>query len=277
MSRPRTYLLDEEYFNKPLNDNGAYLLGLILSDGSYSIKGGGSFSYACVRKDIELINFIKKEFNSNHPIKNFPHIKETGKYIRYSFNNKKLINSLVKNFNLPAGNKSQNNLFIPKQIPDKLLHHFLRGIFDGDGSIWRAKGDSWQIAFCGGKNFLEQIKKILEKETDVKFRLRYRYSKENLNSCSIETKGTFKVNSIYEYLYKDACFSLKRKEEKFKQCKIEAEKSFKRLLKFNGKEKEIEKLYKEGIKQCKISKLLDIGYSTVRGCVQRLRKLQKII
>lgn len=266
MARPKIYLINSQYFEEELNEHKAYLLGLIYSDGHLSYKHG-AFQYNCSSSDIELLEFIRAEFNSSHPIK-FYKIKNR-EYARYSFRNKSLVHSIILKFNMPLENKSQNNLIFPNEIPDNLICHFLRGISDGDGSIWRGKNDTFSYAFTGGENFMNQIKEIILEKTGVKMKLRYRYSKENCNSCSIETKGSINVSKIGNFLYNNSTIFLLRKKIRFDECNELAMKRFK----YNGNNEKIQALYLNGTKQIDIAKLLNANYSSVRSVVQHFRKM----
>lgn len=276
MSRPKIYQINENYFTNNINENQAYLLGLIVSDGSISYKYG-RFQYVCKSDDIELVNFIRNELNSGHPIKFFREKYHGDRYIRYYFANKKLINSLIDKFDIPKENHSCNNLKIPNNIPHNMINHFLRGVFDGDGSIWRPKNDSWCFAYTGGENFLLEIGEILKKECNIHYRLSFRYSKENKKSCSISTKGTLQLKRIYDFLYKDATIYLKRKHDLFKQSNEMAKIQIQKTFKTNGMEDEIRKLYISGMTQKNISKQLNLIHSSVRCCVQRLRRNKIVV
>jgi intein/homing endonuclease len=267
MGRPKTYSINEQYFRQNIDERQAYLLGLILSDGHLNYKRG-RFQYTCRKDDIELIEFIKKTLKSTHPIK----IKKN--YAHYSISNIKLVQYLINNFNLPHSNKSINNLLIPKNIPANMISHFLRGVFDGDGSIWY--GDTYRAGYTGGEIFLKEIQSILAKD-GINSDFKYRYSKNNKNSCQITINGTFNVNKFKNLLYNDATFFLKRKKEKFDLCTNRADRLKNYYFKYNGMEEKIKQLYLDGNTQSKIAKQLGLVYSSVRACIQRLRQKSLII
>lgn len=49
-----------------------------------------------------------------------------------------------------------------KQVPDKLIHHFMRGYFDGDGCICFGQGQL-RFSVIGTKDFLLEYEKIILK------------------------------------------------------------------------------------------------------------------
>lgn len=264
MSRPQKYKIDNDYFSSSMTANKAYLLGLIFSDGSIS-KKYGRFSYICSKKDSQIIDIIKYELGSTHPTR-----KINNDYIGFCISNKKIVDDLIRNFSLPEENKSLNNLHVP-DLPNRYMSHFIRGIFDGDGSIW-TDGSSYSYAFTGSKDFLLQIAKIVKNSTGVNMKLRYRHGENNPRSCSIEIKGNKYAAALYNYMYRGGEF-LTRKHDKFLQA-IELDKTAKLKYKyFRDREYAILNLYNNGMKQYEIAKLLKCPGTSVRGIVQKNRRL----
>jgi len=271
--RPKTYDINEEYFNNPLTNIGAYFLGLIISDGHLNYKRG-VFQYACKIDDVELIRFIKSELHSTHPIKEYKIKKKW--YVRYNITNKKLVSSLIEKYNLPHSNKSENNVDIPN-ISEGLISHFLRGLFDGDGSIWKSKNESsYAMSYTGGEKMMLSIQNILN-TFNIKSRISYKYGLQNKNSCNIGFNGNLKVSKFLDFLYKDADFYLKRKHDRYVECKKLANEFINHTFDLNGNSEKIKIMYSEGLSQKNISKKLGLVYSSVRCCVQRLRKNKEII
>jgi hypothetical protein len=272
MARPKKYKIDEEYFNSNISERESYLLGLILSDGHLNYKKG-MFGYICSVKDIEIIKFIKKELKSTHPIKKV--ISNGTEYARYSITNKAIVQSVINKYSLPHSNKSQNNIDIPNNLPTICISHFLRGFFDGDGSIW-FDGKTYRASFTGGEKMMKSIRIVLS-DLKIPSYISYRYSIKNKNSCNLVINGTFNVDKFGEFLYKNSFCCLERKYKKFKSCSCKAEYSRKRLFSLNGNEEKIQQLYNSGVSQIQISRELALVESSVKGCVQRLRRKNKII
>ena len=264
MARPKKYKINEEYFNHPLSKRGAYFLGLILSDGHLDYNRG-YFQYAIAAQDVSILEFIREELQSTHPIKKFRNV-----YLRYSITNKKLVRSIVNKYSLPHSNKSMNNIDIPTQLTNELIPHFLRGFFDGDGSIWFG-GGTYRAAYTGGETMMKSIQSILEK-IGVPSYFSYRYSDKNKNSCNVSINGTMNVKRFGVYLYKDATCFLTRKYKKFMECNEQAQRATMRSFALSGNENKVKQLYINGMSQAEISKNLGLIPSSVRCCVQRLRR-----
>jgi intein/homing endonuclease len=267
MGRPKIYKINENYFDVPLNERGAYLLGLIMSDGHLDYNRG-RFEYSCSEKDISLLEFIKDELQSTHPI---GRITTNGvSYSRYFITNKKLVHSIINGYSLPHSNKSMNNIVISSQLDTCNISHFLRGFFDGDGSIWFG-GGTYRAAYTGGENMMKSIQSILT-TLNIPSYFSYRHSSDNKNSCNISINGTLHTQKFGEYLYKNSTCFLKRKRDKFIKCNKQSEHVKKRSFSLSGNEDKTRELYLSGMTQAKIARTLNLVPSSVRCCIQRLRR-----
>jgi hypothetical protein len=269
MGRPKLYTINESYFNKIDNANKAYILGLLYSDGHV---GNGGFALWFAEKDKELLLFIKKELNLGHPIKQ-RNVKGS-LYAGFNISNIKIYNQLSKKYKIPS-NKSKNNLDFPNYIEEIMIPHFIRGYFDGDGSIWVAGKSDFKSAFCGGKNYLEHLSIIL-KENNISSSLRYRYGQDNHNSCSLDISGSVNIGKLYHYMYNDADLFLKRKHELMFQAAQAGERHKKRMLDSNGKGDEIIRLYKDGLNAKAIHERLNVPHSTVRNYINRKKRRNEL-
>ena len=272
MGRPKTYQINENYFDAILTERGAYLLGLIMSDGHLNYDRG-RFEYCCSARDISLIGFIRDEIKSTHPIKEV--IINNTTYVRYGISNKRLVRNIIDKYSLPHSNKSKNNIDIPRQLPDNLVSHFLRGFFDGDGSIWFG-GGTYRASYTGGEKMVKSIQSVLDK-IGVPSYFSYRYSEKNKNSCSISINGTLNVERLGIYLYKGATCFLERKRRRFMECNAQAEYVNARSFRLSGNENKTKELYMTGVSQAEIAKNLGLPPSSVRCCVQRLRRQNQLV
>lgn len=198
------YNVDEDFFSIIDTEEKAYWLGLLFADGHISKKD----KVMLCMKDLDIIEKFKKSLNSNHPIKydsyNNPYINIGCKQIcndlrRIGFNNQK---SYDVDFNKILS-------FIPKE----LLHHFVRGMFDGDGSIKiyeypYLNKPQYHFGYTGLKNVCEFIQTFLGFNNKLVQEGKFTYT------C--KTRDLEKIKEIYKILYKDAHIYLDRKYETFK-------------------------------------------------------------
>lgn len=116
--------INENFFAK-WSPEMAYVLGLIITDGCISKTGTVSL---CLN-DRDLIEQVKKVMGSEHKITISKHQK--GLY-SFHFAREKLVEDLHKFGIFPR--KSLTVRF--PDIPQDFLTHFIRGVFDGDGSVF---------------------------------------------------------------------------------------------------------------------------------------------
>lgn len=129
--------------------------------------------------------------------------------------NKELFTDIVSKGCVP--NKSKVLVF-PNQniVPKDLLHHFIRGYFDGDGSITAGLNQKGHkrilIGVVGTESFLSSIRHVLSLDNT---KYLYKYKDKDIHELKIG--GTNVVKNIYDFLYKDATVFLERKYIKFKE------------------------------------------------------------
>lgn len=179
----------------------AYWLGFLYADGYISTKN--EIRINLKKEDEEhLRKFLRAIQATNHTIKYS--IKKDGNKIYEqaycSIRDTKMVRDLADKGCI---NKKSLVLSFPTtdKLPISLYSHFIRGYFDGDGSInWtqcgRAKTPNYRISFVGTKDILIHIRDILRK-----------------NNLSLENKGNYyclsicgnkQLERILAYLYKDS-------------------------------------------------------------------------
>ena len=147
---PQDYFeINENFFSK-WTHKMAYVLGLIMTDGCVSKHGSVSL---CIN-DKDLLETVKTALGSNHPIR---HSKYQARLYTLVFAREKLIDDLNK---LGVFSKKSHNIGFP-DVPDVYLVDFIRGIFDGDGSVFfekRSPNFPLKSSFISGsKGFIETI------------------------------------------------------------------------------------------------------------------------
>jgi len=272
MGRPRTYNLNENYFNIIDNSEKAYILGFIYADGCVY---GNYLTIGLSNKDIEILEHIKKCLEYGGKIYNRCDKKTNKSYSILSICSKNIVNSLI---DLGV---VRNKTYISKELPmydKKFEWAFLRGFFDGDGSIYinmrkdRAQTIEYTICFSGNLSVLTQLKNILYEYNISSSNIRNRHDTEE--SCMLEIRGSINIEKMFTLMYDDGFF-LKRKKELFDNFNIMLTTLTKRRLSDDTKN-EILRLYNLKIRQSEIANILNLPKSSVRGAIQRLKKYGKI-
>lgn len=144
----------------------AYVLGFLYADGDItdSVKSSRTQYIKFSSKDKDVIEKIKFILEAEHPIHCRPPritLHRDGKFYKSSelfylrIGSRRMFSDLRKIGLTP--NKSKVLRF-PNTIPDKYLNGFIRGYFDGDGSIVFNRKRWIRVVFTsGGKDFLEQL------------------------------------------------------------------------------------------------------------------------
>lgn len=190
----------------------AYVLGLLFTDGCVSKTKGGSYSVSLSLIDKDLLEKVRDVMGSKHPIKSY---KPQRKVYHFGFAREKLMNDLL-GLGL-VKNKSLTVKF--PSVPNDYLRDFIRGVFDGDGSIYldlRSKYEKIRTTFTSSsKDF---IYKLEERLRFLGMPKRKVYQQKTKNSISYTLKyGHRHSMKLFSILYKDVAKNmyLNRKYNKF--------------------------------------------------------------
>lgn len=206
------YPRNEFYFNKIDTPEKAYWLGFLYADGC---THNGSSEVSIQLTDKEHIEKFKQAIGAiNHKIVEIHDTRwENAKTLyMFSIKDKQLHADLCKWGCVP------NKTFLINKIPNiprDYVSHFLRGYFDGDGSLHYLKStNNFRISFtCGSVEFLEDIQKELGTSLSIR-------NEKGTNSNYLQISGRHQVERILNYLYKDSAEStrLDRKYDLYLQC-----------------------------------------------------------
>ncbi len=208
------YSFDESYFENVDTPEKAYWLGFIAADGCIAKgKTGGSYRLRmCVEgKDVQHLEKFKRAINSDHKLYCY---KKRNSY-ELSIFSKKVFLDLIK-YNITP--KKSLTLEYPSNLPRELDRHFIRGYFDGDGTVFLHKskyGSELCVGFCSGSfKFLVSLLDILKIKGNISPRCKIRPM--NGSYCfNIYSQDGLKW--IFDFFYKSVLsdFYLDRKYSKF--------------------------------------------------------------
>ena len=201
------YEINEDFFHN-WSKEMAYILGLILTDGNISDDNN---QVKITIKDVELLEKIRTKLESNHKIK---YLKAYGTY-QFGFARKKMSDRL---FELGITSNKSLKVKFP-EVPDEFLSHFIRGVFDGDGSVFyepRSRTYPLRVSFTSGsKAFMTILEGKLHLHAGLSKRNIYeRLQKRMSYYIRYSHKDSLK---FFDYIYADADESmwLERKHRKF--------------------------------------------------------------
>lgn len=200
---PKSKINKEDFFDNIDNEKKAYYLGWIMADGNISITNGQySLKFNISYNDKELIDNFLLDIES----RNKASIKDVGdkKYYYVSLTSVHMIKSLIKHGVIP---KKSGKEVVPN-IDEDLMHHFVRGYFDGDGitDIQKYKRSGFIAPYevlkyfdnIVGINKPNLIRKAKTEKVDMFYIL---YGKKD-------------SKILFDYLYKDSTIFLARKHNR---------------------------------------------------------------
>ena len=228
-----------------------YVLGFLYADGDIIDAVSSRTQYIKFSsKDKEILEKIRVVLGSEHPIHLRPpqisqdkygHIYRSSKSFYLRIGSREVFFDLIKLGLIP--NKSKVIKF--PSIPFRFLGHFLRGYFDGDGTIYleQRKGVKQKLIFkrantifcSGSETFVKSLSNVLSKVLNVRKAKVYRGNREF--RIMYFTKESVKM---FKFMYKNSTgLFLKRKFN-----------NFKRLFNIRPKwlDKEVIKLLSENVK-----------------------------
>jgi len=195
----------------------AYILGFIVADGCLVEHKNGYNALNITNKNRKILDAILKILSSTHKIS----VKSRGgtpnlKYFQIQIRDQSIYADLLKLGLTPRKSKT---IEMPK-VPAKFFDTFVRGCFDGDGSVtvWQDPrwNRPWQIrtVFSSGSYiFLIRMQKRLGKEAGLSSGSIQRLAREYELCYSIADS-----TKLYNFMYKDIAKNslyLEQKLQKF--------------------------------------------------------------
>lgn len=96
-----------------------------------------------------------------------------------------------------------------EQVPEHLMHHFVRGYLDGDGCIYSFKSNC-NVSICVSKIMGLTMKKLIKEVLNINSAVRYSPGIYNL-----DISGRTQCLKFLDWIYEDATIYLDRKHEKY--------------------------------------------------------------
>lgn len=215
----RKYPLREDFLDKIDCEEKAYFLGIIYADG-YNNTDRGSISLGLKESDRDVLDKLSGLIQPSKPLQFINYKEQNTKGYKNSKNQYRLVISsrrLSKRLSqLGCPKAKTHRLHFPsnEHIPNHLIHHFVRGYFDGDGSI--NSGERKYFAIVGTVDFLDGLQELLVKELKFsKTKLIVRHPERNNNIAALTKCGRNQCIVFRDWLYKDAHIYLERKKKVF--------------------------------------------------------------
>jgi len=194
----RKYSLNDSFFDK-WSPEMAYILGFWFADGY--MRHEKSYRIVFSSKDYNLLEKIKECLKSDYKI----YKRKNGTEYQLVIYSKKMYKRLLS----LGGERCKSKKIAFPEIPNPFLKDFIRGYFDGDGSVFFTKYTASKNRkiykelrsnfTSGSQKFLEELQEILIE----KFHLTRKKIIPCKNSCSKKlgygTKDTLKLLKLMYY------------------------------------------------------------------------------
>lgn len=206
----------EDYFEQIDTEFKAYILGFIFADGFVGTHNDFcmALSHNC-DDNLRILERLRNEIGITLDIKHYVSKDGVGSYT-LKFSNRKIVDALNKLGVFTC--KSLIDKHVPV-LPNELYCHFIRGYFDGNGTIY-SYYDNYDnrrrivFSIMGTPIFINEIKEILVKQCNIK-----RVSSKKVRNIeglySFEYKGIKSITQIKNYLYNEATIYINYKHDRF--------------------------------------------------------------
>lgn len=174
-----------------------YFLGYICADGNISKGVGRSYVTSLYSKDLDIIEKFKSFIGDRCKV----HHRKSGLYHAY------VSSRQLRDYMISLNIVPKKSLILDPHI--EIDRHFLRGYFDGDGSIRNNKGRRECKITTGSKIFKTRICKYLD-SLGVYYKVR---TWENAHYICIERVEETK--KFLNHIYKDSSIYLDRKYKQY--------------------------------------------------------------
>jgi intein/homing endonuclease len=200
------YTCNKEVFKTIETEEEAYWLGFILADGC-------NIDNQMIRVDIKDANHLEKLsdliYNGEKPI----HTRDLGFGPVYCFHCGVL--DVVHNLNEHGVVPRKSKIAKLPIIKDDMYRHFIRGLFDGDGSLSFSMDKNYRrytFSIVGNQELIMGVRDILLKEVPInvshgKMKMIYR----------LYVKGNQQIMTLLDWLYQGSKIHLDRKFDKFQE------------------------------------------------------------
>lgn len=213
--RKNRYILNEHFFDSIDNELKAYLLGYLFADGFVGDEEYNNIVFSQKKDDMEAVELFKESIEYTGELRIFKpgkaSFKNSQDHVVVNFSSEHMANKL-RNYGLL---KKESYKSLPK-IDNNLLRHFVRGFFDGDGSITLTKSHYKDKVYYSGaldiivnKNLVDFFLNLF---SDIHFTIDQSKTDYMVYLKCHSKKG---VKFFYDYFYKDSKYFLSRKKRKF--------------------------------------------------------------
>jgi len=196
----RKYEIDEDWLNEIDSPEKAVFLGLFFADGC-NVSENSRCELFLQEKDKQYLDQLNSFFTNKPLTKRFSskYSKNTKDQFGIQIFSQKWTDNLSRYGAVP------NKTFLirdVKNLPHKYEKYFIRGLFEGDGCLYRSKGGYFYFSLVGPMAFMIYCKDMILKRTGAKLNI-YK-SKQHLNDTfTLKTTNQADTKKVINWIYSD--------------------------------------------------------------------------
>lgn len=203
---------NKNFFNKLDREPQSYWLGFFCADGGFHPKLK-QFGFQLAAKDHTHLDKLARIFSLN--IKDGStfdvRTQKTYHWSKLMIYCKKMVSTMMAH-GIPANKTKELDGSIFDVLPERTLHHFVRGYFDGDGCISKVGIAEYRIVILGTYDFLDRMRTFINDRIPVDFT---RPMKRGSGVYGIAICGTDRINVFKDWMYNESKICLERKRDIF--------------------------------------------------------------
>ena len=221
--RARKYAINETFFNIIDMQEKAYFLGILYADGCNSTERN-SITLALKKDDNDILKKLSALVyqNNDRPLECRPGriVKLNGR--NYKSNGLYALTMASKTISerlneLGVVKAKTHKITFPTFLSHELISHFVRGYFDGDGSVSLKKSGQTILSIIGTRKFCKSLQDIINKKLNLNPTVCH--AKKGSKVQQFALHGNIVCLKFLNWMYKDATIYLDRKYNKYIEIK----------------------------------------------------------
>jgi len=221
--RARKYELREDFFDKIDTQEKAYFLGLLYADGCNSTEAN-LVRITLTKNDKDI---LEKLSSLVYPNNDRPLGFQPGRINTFNSKQHKTKDSYVLRISNEKISQRLNQLGVTKNktkivtfpnfLNDILIPHFIRGYFDGDGSVSLKKDGQTMLSLLGTKRFCKSVQKIVRHNLNINSTVCH--AKKGSSMSQFVLHGNRVGPKFLDWIYENSTIHLNRKYNKYIEIK----------------------------------------------------------
>jgi DNA-binding transcriptional regulator WhiA len=208
------YEIDFSKFETKNTEEFAYFLGFFYADG-YNDTKSGKINISLKESDSPILERFSNLFFGNRPIYHYTvkcQTNDKNKICVLTISNGELSNLMSS---LGAPERKTFKIRFPMWLDKSLWKHFIRGYFDGDGSLMKSKSD-YRISIASNLEFNTQLQLVIKELTGLEFGIT-----KHGKICVLYKGGNNNTMKFLNWLYSDSNIYLQRKYDRYQEFIID--------------------------------------------------------